>query len=813
MKLRLLIVFTALLFSQQTFEQNNNLKSFKAVRITEPPKIDGILDPVWATCPSITGFTQKNPYFNQKPLDITDVRILYDDKAIYVSAFCKDEHPDSILKQLGNRDDDGLNADYFYIGFDTYNKQQDAYFFGVRASGVQFDKRKLDNSYNAVWQSEVAINDSGWVVEMKIPYSAIRFPNQEVQQWRFQCVRYIRRIRQENCLVLEPREANNILLYWPYLEGISNIDAPLRLSFTPYLSAGLKTEAQKGEKTDVSKLFGGGMDLKYGINESYTLDLTLLPDFTQVQSDDKYKNLSAYETVYEEQRPFFKESVDLFTKGGLFYSRRIGRLPRDFYNVSDMMDSSEKITKNPQQTQLINAFKISGRNSKGLAIGVLNAITSDMNAQVEDSISNSKRTVLTEPWANYNVFVIDKAFKGGSDLYLTNTNFLRDKNHYNSTVTATGLTLLNKSQTYQLSMEGGMSQFYYRGKNIEELPDNGYKSSLGFYKVNGNFKFGLSSSYMDKNFSANDIGVTQTKDYWNNNGYLNYNNYNPTKLFLSYGWNLSYEQNYQLTTMKTKISRSDLNLWATTKNYTSIWAGGFANFYNGYNYDEPRTDGYVFRIGLYRDVRLGISTDYRKPFALDLSTSYYTNSTYGSSDLYIEISPLVRLSNHFSFRYQLESDFIKSDVGFADMDSLNISPLFGKRNITSITNAIAGNYLFKNDLSLNLKFRYYWSQGEYTHIYNMEQNGFLTESSGGYVLDNYNYNYNALTVDLVFSWQFAPGSNMMLIWKNEIFSDSNKLYSSYFENLKYLNEYPTNNTFLLKVLYYLDYEYIFKKKA
>lgn len=813
MKFKLLIVILALIFIQKNFAQNNNLKSYKAVRITDPPKIDGILESLWAKCPSITGFAQKNPYYNQKPMDITDVRILYDDKAIYVSAFCKDQHPDSILKQLGNRDDNNLNADYFYIGFDTYNKQQDAYFFGVTASGVQFDNRTLDYSYNAVWQSKVAINDSGWVAEIKIPYSAIRFPNQEVQQWRFQCVRYIRRIRQENRLVLEPREANNILLYWPYLEGISNIDAPLRLSFTPYLSAGLKTETQKGEKTDVSKLFGGGIDLKYGINESYTLDLTLLPDFTQVQSDNKYKNLSAYETVYEEQRPFFKESVDLFTKGGLFYSRRIGRLPRDFYNVSDMIDSTEKTTKNPQQTQLINAFKISGRNSKGLAIGVLNAITSNMNAQVYDTISNIKRNVLTEPWANYNIFVIDKAFKGGNNLYFTNTNFLRSKANYNSNVTATGLTLLDRSKTYQITVEGGMSQFYYLDRKDNDLPENGYKSSLGIYKVNGNIKFGLSSSYMDKNFSANDIGVTQVRNYLNNVGYINYNNYDPGKLFLNYGCNLSYRQHYQLSTMYVKMSRTELSLWATTKNYTSIWGGGFADLYSGFDYDEPRTDGYVFRVGLYRDVHLGISTDYRKPFALDISSSYCSNQTYGSSDLNLEISPLIRLSNHFSFRYQLESDFIKSDVGFADMDSLNISPLFGKRNITSITNAISGNYLFKNDLSLKLKFRYYWSQGKYTQLFDLHRDGILTETKGGYDFGKYNYNYNALTVDLVFSWQFAPGSNMMLIWKNEIFSDSNKLYSSYFENLKYLSEYPTNNTFLLKVLYYLDYEYIFKKKT
>jgi len=812
MNLKWTINFLTLLFLQQIlFSQTNDSVCFKAYRTIIAPTIDGYKDAIWNQCPIINGFKQKNPYYNQSPLYDTDVQILYDNSAIYVFAFCHDEHPDSILKQLGNRDNQNLNADYFIIAFDTYNKQQDAFVFGVYASGVQFDIRGDDNSYNAVWDSKVAISDTGWAVELKIPYSAIRFPKISKQEWRFQCVRNIRRIREESRLVLEPRESNNQLLYWAKLEGIEQIEAPLRLSFTPYLSTGLQTESEKGTKTQVSKLFSGGLDLKYGINESYTLDLTLLPDFSQVQSDNKYKNLTAYETVYSEQRPFFKESVELFNKGGIFYSRRIGRLPRNFYSIET--DTNEIITRNPQQTQLINAFKISGRNSKGLAIGVLNAITANTYAQVKDTLTGVEKNIVTEPLANYNVFVIDQAFNQGNNLYLTNTSFLRNKSNYSSNVTAMGLTLIDGSKTYQLSLNSALSHFYYLQNKYSDLPNNGYKASISLNKINGNFKYGLSSSYMDKNFNANDVGLTLFNNYLNNSVYIDYHQFQPTNTFLNYGINLNYVQNYHLSTMNINTSGLELIFSSTTLRHLSIWGGGYADFYNGYDYYEPRKEGYFLRTGYNKNFRLGISTDYRKTLAIDVSTVVTHNSTFNGTHYYLLVSPLTRVSNHWSFRYTVESSFNKNSIGFASFDEDSGEPLMGKRNVTSITNALTADYLFKNDLSLSIKFRYYWSQGEYFNIYNLTNQGTLLISSAIYNPSEYNFNYNSLNADVVFSWQFAPGSNLMIIWKNEIFKDSPYLYASYFDNLKYLGEYPQTNTIMVKMLYYLDYEYLFKKKT
>ncbi len=793
----------------------DSIKTVTAVRTSQPPKIDGSKEDLWNQTPIINGFVQTNPYFNQKPLYDTYIQILYDNRAIYLYAFMKDDHPDSIFCQLGSRDDQSLNADYFYVCLDTYNKQQEAFVFGVSSSGVQIDYKTNDGSYNAVWESKVTIVDSGWVAEIKIPYSALRFPQATIQTWRMQGIRTIRRIRQESRIVPEPREANNPLLYWAKLKGIENITPPLRLSFTPYLTSGIQIESQKGFKTETSSLFNGGMDLKYGINESYTLDVTLLPDFSQVQSDNKYKNLSAYETVYSEQRPFFKESVDLFDKGSIFYSRRIGRTPRDFYQVENSLDSNEHIKKNPQQAQLLNALKISGRNRHGLALGMLNAITGNTYATIENN-NGDTRKLLTEPWTNYNIFVFDKAIKGGNDFYVTNTNFLRNKNNFNSNVTASGLALVDKSNTWQLYLSGGMSHFYFTNTNDSlksTIPHTGYKTSFGFNKINGALKFGLSSSLMDKNFNANAVGLTLYNNYFSNYIYLNYQHNEPSKLFINYGANIDFSQSNHLTSTHISNQRISISSWGTSLHYTSFWLNGYVDTYNGYDYYEPRQEGYFFRTGRYEFINFGLSTDYRKPFALDLSSYYLYNVLYNTNDNYIEISPLIRLSNHILFRYIFEGDYTKNDIGFAELNNTLSQPVFGKRNNTTITNSISGKYLFKNDLSINLSFRYYWSQGKYSDTYLLTEDGILSSSiSNTNNPSNYNYNYNSLYVDLIFSWQFAPGSNIMLIWKNEIFYDGNKTSNSYFSNLNNLSDYPQTNTFLLKVLYYLDYEYLFKKK-
>ena len=780
-----------------------------ATRTLSPLKVDCIMEEEWNNAKTISDFVQYTPYYNTAPTQKTEVRILYDNHAIYVYAIMYDTHPDSILKQLGNRDSDDLNADWFGIEFDTYNNQLDAYLFQVTASGVQLDSREWDESYNAVWESKTKITDEGWIAEMKIPYSAIRFPKKESQVWGMEILRYERRNRETSNWALQIKGAENDLVYWGKLKGLENIEAPLRLSFNPYISSGLDIYSQKNfENAHNSWSFAGGLDLKYGLNESFTLDMTLLPDFSQVQSDNKVKNLSAFETVYNEQRPFFNEAVDLFSKGDLFYSRRIGRTPSDFYNVENLLDSGESIKKNPSQAQLLNATKFSGRNKKGLAVGFFNAITNDTWATISKT-DGSTRRVLTEPFTNYNILVFDQALKNNSSVYISNSNFLRSKLLYNSNVTAGGFHLVDKTNTWSIGANGGYSQFYFRGAKPAEsgtpLPGMRYSVSTG--KVNGKFKFELSHSLMDKNYNANDVGLTLYNNYISNHLMLSYNIYEPfwklrefsNKIFISNNYNYS---NQHLTGLNLNY-----NFWGTLNNYLSLWGNFNTMLSEVYDYYETRMEGRYFIRKITTGFSIGYSSDYRKPFAIDGDIGIWETPGFDDHFKQIEISPLVRLSDHFSFRYNFNYNNQLNEKGFATLKSDSV--IFGNRDVNTIVNTFSGNYIIKNDLSISLRIRHYWSKGQYDHFYFLENNGSLTQIAELY---NEDFNFNSFNIDLVFSWQFAPGSNLSVVWKKEILSESDVIIHSFGKNFSNTFDQPQWNTFSIKAIYYLDYQYLKRNK-
>src|SRR5688572_13748827 len=364
--MRVPLLTSILLLAGLSCYGEDTLKSYTASRISSIIKIDGDLgDEAWNSVMPASDFVMSQPVEGGVPVQKTEFRIVYDNYAVYVGAMMYDTHPDSILHELGFRDDDNLNADKFRFVFDPYNTRQDAYDFGVYASGVQMDSRFSDYTYDAVWESSVKITDKGWCAEIKIPYSAIRFPRKDVQEWGLQVTRDIRRTPEFDQWALTPGGTANPLAYWGTLRGITKVEPPLRLSLTPYLSGYIEKSPEFTSDTtyrySTGFSYNTGADIKYGIDERFTIDMTLLPDFGQVQSDNKVKNLSYREINYDENRPFFKEGTELFNKGQLFYSRRIGKTPTGFFSVENSLDSAETIEENPSQVKLLNATKLSGR--------------------------------------------------------------------------------------------------------------------------------------------------------------------------------------------------------------------------------------------------------------------------------------------------------------------------------------------------------------------------------------------------------------------------------------------------------------------
>lgn len=797
----------------------DSLKTLRASRTSAQPRIDGFIDdPAWQLAETAVGFVQNTPVEGAPPYRETEVKILYDDYAIYIGALMYDSSPDSILRQLGNRDDEGLNADMFRFSLDPYNTRQDAYVFGVYASGVQSDSRYSDYTYDAVWQSAVKIHEKGWSVEMKIPYSALRFPRTREQLWALQFSRDIRRIREFSQWVLTPASQANAQKFWGTLTGISDIEPPLRLSLTPYLSAYLESAPElNADGTSLyttSFSYNAGADIKYGIDERFTLDMTLLPDFGQVQSDSKVKNLSYREVNYDDYRPFFTEGTDLFAKNGLFYSRRIGKTPALFYDIPSLINPGETLIKNPQQAKLINALKVSGRTNRGLGIGFFNAVSGNTWAEIQGS--SGTRKILTEPLTNFNVTVFDRQLKNSSSVFLINTSVIRNGRGYrDANVTSAGFNLQDKENIWEFSGDGALSQVFTGVDSADQFRNrSGYSYAAEFGKISGNWQFYVSHETTNGSYDRSDLGYQSIGNLAAYSSEISYHVFKPWKAFLRSNASVSVEYEINPVTGLPAQINCDLEVFLLEKDYWGIWFGGAFSPASAFDYYEPRTEGMYFRTAQWYYLFGGFSSDYRKKIAVDLRLNtgnflpgnihqFPLEQGYG-----FELEPRVRLNDRLLFSYTLNYNFDPLNPGFADFDSAG-SPVFGGRELNTWINSVEARYIFKNDVSLSLNSRHYWNTGEYRFYYNLLDDGTLS----GYpsYTGNSNFSYNSFYVDLVFSWQFAPGSILTIVYKNEIEKDANLIPVSFRKNFSDVMSAPQTNSISLKVLYYLDWQY-FKNK-
>ena len=753
----------------------------------------------WAYAQIATDFVERDPTEGEKPPYKTEVRLLFDDNNIYILAYCYDAHPDSILTQLGERDD-RLNADFFKVSFDTYNKLLDAYSFSVTASGVQSDSRISDSQFNAVWDSAVQIVEDGWIAEIKIPYYALRFPKADKQIWRVQFEREIRRSRTLLQWCLVPKRVETEINYWGLLTGLDNINDPLRLSFSPYISS--FSEFYDGNS---SLGYGAGADLKLGLNESYTLDMTLLPDFSQVRSDNIVKNLGAFEVVFDEQRPFFQEGVELFNRGDLFYSRRIGGVPLDFSRSYDGIGPTEQIIDNPINSKLINVAKVSGRNSKGLGVGVMNAITDESNVTIEDTETGKIRNIQTNPLVNYSIVSIDQNLKNNSSVYFINLNTTRFGDYIDANVSAAGINLISKNSSYSVEANIKVSQ------RDTSLLDNllkwndsdGLSYFFNFSKIKGNFKFGLSSESKSPDFNPNDLGVNFATNIRNHSLNLQYNKYNPFWILNRNSNSITFSLDQDYTTGEILKKRYRNRFFFLFPSFTAVWLEMSSQIGDGIDLFESRVPGQKFIVPEFYYNGIGISTDYRKPFALDgnigYGEGYFTDYVVNH---YFEMSlrPIIRVSDQLTLTPSVNFTNFLNGAGFAGY--FDGKPKYGVRDVRTLTNILQGKYLFKNNLSLTLRIRHYWSYGLYDYYGDLDEDGYIIRDDD--FNGNADFNFNAFNTDLIFAWQFAPGSFLNVVYKNELQMDEQDIQRAYFTNLKSVFNEEQRNTITMKLIYFLD---------
>ena len=603
----------------------------RASRATGPINIDGKLnDPAWQAAVPSSDFTQSYPKVGAKPTDSTQVRVLYDDDALYVGVRMFDSRPDSIAAQLARRDASGIYSDWLHVMIDSYRDRRTAWRFSVNPKGVQKDVLEFDDNkgedinWDAVWQVATSVDSLGWTAEYRIPFSQLRFgaaPRGEERVWGFQVMRDVARRQERDSWSPWKTTDPGFVSLEGDLAGLVDIPTPRRFEVMPYASTKL-TRAPGNPANPFYKLNdtkpSAGADIKYGLPNGLTLTATVNPDFGQVEVDPAVVNLSAYETFFPEKRPFFIEGANIFNigtiQGGpsygsqqIFYSRRIGRPPQRFVS-GQFVDA-------PDGTTIIGAGKLTGKIG-AWTIGVLNALTSEESARVIDA-SNVESTTPVEPLTNYFVGRLRRDYRDGATVFsfggtavnrdLANPvfkNLLRSSADVGSfdfenrwgrqTITgAFSRSLIQGSRTVMRNAQLSSARYYqrpdaeYLGVDTATNSLTGYSAKLG-YNLAGNWTYSVTLKDISPGYEVNDLGFMGRVDYRNVGMGGSYNNQTPGKILR--GYNLFAGTNHAWNHGGNKIWTSFFN--QVTLNFINLWS-----LYSGSEYDPSAIDDRLTRGG------------------------------------------------------------------------------------------------------------------------------------------------------------------------------------------------------------------------
>ncbi|MBX2935040.1 MAG: carbohydrate binding family 9 domain-containing protein [Ferruginibacter sp.] len=819
MLIRFLIPF---IFFFTPYVSNAQVRSLSAVKINTAIKIDGNLDDeTWKTINPVSDFITVSPVFGLPSKRKTIVKMAYDNTAIYVCAYMYD-NPKNIRKQITARDiTDRQDADVFTVGFDTYKDKQNAFVFKVTSANVQADLKisqsgtsnggvVYDNTWDAVWESKTSVKADGWVAEIKIPLSAIRFSKKNIQDWGINFGRFTR-FENENS-VWSPIDPNisGELNQWGVWSGLADIKPPVRLSFLPYLSGGIRVSpTAKGDVTEYLK--SGGMDVKYGVSESFTLDMTLIPDFAQVQSDNVYLNLSPFQVKFDDYRPFFTEGTELFNKAGLFYSRRIGAQPGKVSEVLNTYggDSNYQIIKNPGITKLYNATKFSGRTKGNLGIGILNAVSVPMYAKIRDLRNGKDSSILTEPLTNYNIIVLDQALKNRSSVSFTNTNVLRKGNSRNANVSNLSLSMFDKHNKYNYTFTGSYSNIWGKQEN-----KNGFSTNTGFGKVSGTIQYRADLTVESDKYDPNDLGFLINNNSFKYSGSISYIVNRPTPRFLIHSFNINFTNTYLYKPfvwsdfeINSKAFFLFKNFWDVTFKFVTkpVWTKDYFVHSNAYT-------GYFLRRSPFYYFEISGSTDSRKKLFVNYeiggAESPLPNDPYWTGLLGLRY----RFSNKLQASASMEIEQDKGNWGYAFKLNPDGSPLISRRNVNTNTFIASAQYNFTSRMNINIRMRHYWSLLKNTNFYNLNADGYWRDTT---FFNNENVNFNTFNIDMFYTWDFLPGSRLTLGWKNALGSNVNiNAYqnTSYGRNLEKVLTNSHSNEITLKLVYYIDYLNLKRKK-
>lgn len=802
-------LFFCFVFSTLFSYGQNSKKTIQAKVTSQSIFIDGKLEEqAWESAPIATDFVMLEPD-NGKTIPYekrTEVKVLYNNDAIYIGAMMYDNEPAKILKEISQRDNFGT-ADLFGVFINGFNDGQQDFMFYVSAADVQgdcimTDANGEDYSWDAVWISKAALTENGWIVEMKIPYSALRFSAENKQTWGINFFREIKRERFKYTWNFVDSKIGTFTQQTGILEGIENIKPPTRLFFMPYASYYLN--AADGQKTYGT--MKGGMDIKYGINDAFTIDAILIPDFGQTKYDDQILNLGPFEQQFNENRAFFTEGTDLFSKGNMFYSRRIGGAP----SIDPSLNENEEISELPANVNLVNALKLSGRTKNGLGIGVLNAVTEKTFAVIKNTETEESRRVVAEPLTNYNVLVLDQRFRKNSSVTFINTNVTRNSHFRDANVSGLAWDLNTKANTY--SLFGNVKY-----SHINDFEDkNGFYSTVSLAETSGNYRYSVGSDFVTKDFDPNDLGINFYTNYYNFYGNANYRILKPTKRFNTFriNYNMYTEFNKESGKLQDNSINANLNLTTIKNNYY----GGGITFYplEINDYYEPRAENRYVVIPRKIESWGSISTNYNHKFAIDLNgtLNIFDESerlTYG-----FDIGPRYRFSDKLLLTYffsYLRKNNNKGYIDQIDTDENSNTPneiIFANRNVITYSNTLGGKYAINSAMTINLSVRQYWSYADNKDILALQQDGdFIAYPQ---YTTNKNSSFYSWNADLSYSWWFAPGSQLSALYRNNASNFERVIDKDFRHNVSgLLNNDALKHIFSISIKYFIDYNAVRNK--
>jgi len=855
------------------FGQDLQKKQYTATHISTPPVINGVLDDeAWQAGTWAGGFTQNQPYNGQPETQRTEFKILFDDNNLYVAIKAYDTSPDSIVNRLTRRDE--ADGDLVGIIIDSFHDLRTGFLFGVSSAGVKYDQMFTndngngDSSWDPNWWVKTSINKEGWVAEMKIPFSQVRFEKSSGDVWGLDIARILYRKNETTFWQHIPRDAPGMVHLFGELKGLEQIRPRKIFDITPYGVA--KTETYQSDPANPflssgkSSKLNGGIDAKIGVTNNMTMDLTINPDFGQVEADPSVVNLSAYETFFTEKRPFFIEGNNITNFGlgigdggvgndNLFYSRRIGRQPQVSPNLKDGWYDDV-----PTRTDILGAVKLTGKTKDGFSVGIVEAMTAQEKAEI-DTIGGRKYATV-EPLTNYFIGRIQKDINNGNTIIggiFTSTNreldadtrdllhkaaytggidftqYFKNKNWMFNVNTA--LSLVEGSKKAITNTQESSAHYFQRpGKNYAVLDTNrtslsGAGGRMQIMKQNGHWNFLGAALWKTPGFETNDLGYMRTTDQILSVLWAGYNQFNPKGIYKSYNLNSDF---YSINNFGGDWIGGgyEWNANITLKNFWNIWTGGSLNT-PSLSTDMLR-GGPMMKLPGSVNPRIGFSTDSRKKLVFSVFANASKGFENSSDNMYTEVDITFKPTNYLVFTLSPSYNKSYTELQYVTQTTYNGTDryIFGSIDQKTISTSFRVNL----NLSPNLTLQY-WGQpfvatGKYYNYkyitnpmasnyhdrfltYNSDQISFdtdhynISENGNGntdYTFGNNDFNVKQFLSNLVVRWEYSPGSTVFLVFSQTRSYNTSTGQMDFFNNVGDLFNKSKNiphNVFLIKFSY------------